>query len=148
MKSQLIIFTALLGLIGMASAQNRTVIVPSNIRLPKDSLTTQQLIKTLNGFLNEKERPNQENTFVLKEDVLETSALLDELKGIEKSGKFKDNNFYKCYLLSMMKLDSSLFSMQFSYTGIKDTMPLLRASFRVLVKKKREGYFISSPLKR
>ena len=47
-----------------------------NIKLPKDSLVKNQLIASLNNFLQQKDKANKENRYVLKEDLLETSALL------------------------------------------------------------------------
>lgn len=136
------------GILGTVCAQSYPVIISPIARLPQDSVLKQQLIQTLSGFLEEKEKPASENSYVLKEDLPETSALLDELKGIERSGRFNSASFYKCYLLNMVKLDSTLFSVQFSYMGTKDSMLLQRALFNVLVRRRMQRYYVTSPLKR
>ena len=67
------------------SSSGQSLVVPKDVRLPVDSVTKNQLIVSINGFLAQKENTNKENTFVLKDDLLEMSALMDEFKGIEKT---------------------------------------------------------------
>lgn len=129
-------------------AQTNSLIVPANVVLPKDTLIAKQLVKSLNGFLGQKESPNKENVFVLKEDLLETSILLDEMKGIEKSGKYKDNNFYKGYLTNVVQVDKSNFIIQFSYIGVNENIPILGASFEILAKYMDDKFYFLSPLQR
>ena len=128
-----------------ASAQS--VIVPGYINLPKDTVVKNELITSLNGFLAQKEKPNKENTFVLKANLLETSDLLDEMKGMEQNAQAKDNNFYKCYLSNVIKVDDNNFMVQFSYIGVNMGNPILRASFRLLAKRDGEVFYFYSPLK-
>lgn len=132
----------------LSFAQTNPLIVPVNVILPKDTLVSKQLIKSLNGFLSQKESPNKENIFVLKEDLLETSILLDEMKGIEKSAKFKDDNFYKGYLNNVVQIDKSNFIIQLSYIGINESSPILAASFEILAKYMDEKFYFLSPLQR
>ncbi|WP_281238074.1 hypothetical protein [Flavobacterium praedii] len=146
MKKIFILLSLHLGL--AVFAQTNPLIVPANIVLPKDTLVAKQLVESLNGFLNQKESPNKENTYILKEDLLETSILLDEMKGIEKSGKFKDNNFYKGYLTNVVQIDLSNFIMQLSYLGVNENTPILCASFELLAKYKDDKFYFLSPLKR
>lgn len=148
MKLKLIFSTLLISLTVFTFGQTKPLIIPSYINLPKDTLAANNLIKSLNGFLSLGEKPNKENTFVLKEDLLETSMLLDEMKGIEKSGKINDNNFYKGYLTNIVQIDNINFLIQFSYIGINENVPILLASFEVLAKQKENQFYFSSPLKR
>lgn len=129
-------------------AQTNPLIVPANVILPKDTLVAKQLVKSLNAFLGQKESPNKENIFVLKEDLLETSILLDEMKGIEKSAKFKDDNFYKGYLNNVVQIDKSNFIIQLSYIGINENAPILAASFEILAKYIDDKFYFLSPLQR
>ena len=128
--------------------QNQPLLIPSNINLPKDTIVSNNLIKSLNGFLSQKENENKTNTYVLKGDLLETSILLDEMKEIEKSGKYKDDNFFKGYLNNVVALDENNFLIQFSYIGINENAPILRAVFEVLAKQKEGVFYFLSPLKR
>jgi len=123
----------------------QSVIIENGINLPQDTVLKKQLISSLNGFLAQKEQPNSDNKFVLKEDLLETSALLDEMKGMEGNSKAKD--FFKAYLNNAVKLDENNFIIQLSYIGILDNAPLLRATFNLLAKKEDGKFYFSSPLK-
>ena len=77
-----------------------------------------QLIGSLNGFLQQTDKPNKENKYVLKEDLLETSALLDEIKSMDQNVKLKDNSFYKCYLGNVVKQDDNNYVVQISYIWV------------------------------
>jgi hypothetical protein len=140
--------TVLLVITTFTIAQTKQLIVPKNINLPKDTIVSNKLIKSLNGFLTQKEYENKTNTFVLNEDLLETSILLDEMKKIEKSAQFQDDNFYKGYLTNVVKLDSVNFLIQFSYIGVTENLPALAASFEILAKQKDDTFYFLSPLKR
>jgi hypothetical protein len=148
MKSKQFLIIGLLFITSLSFAQTNSLIIPANVVLPKDTLVAKQLVKSLNGFLSQKESPNKENTYILKEDLLETSILLDEMKGIEKSGKFKDNNFYKGYLTNVVQIDLSNFIIQLSYLGVNENTPILCASFELLAKYKDDKFYFLSPLKR
>ena len=142
------IATALILLCLSSFSHAQSVIIGSNIRLPKDSLIKKQLIASLNGFLKQKDQPNKENKYVLKEYLLETSALLDEMKGMDQNAKLKDNGFYKCYLSNVVKQNDNNYIIQISYIGIAESTPVLRASFTLLAKKRDSMFYFSSLLKR
>jgi hypothetical protein len=127
-------------------AQDTGVIIPKNVNPPQDSVT-KQIISALNGFLAHKEKPNKDNSFVLKEELLETSALLDEMKGMEQNASQKDAGFYKAYLTNLVKQDADNYAIQLSYIGVTDGAPLMKASFTVLAKKARGSFFFYSPLR-
>lgn len=124
-----------------------TVIVPPTVRLPNDTVLRVQLLKDLNGFLSQKEKPNRENTYILKENLPETSLLLDDMKGMEINKKVKDSHFYKPYLTNILRLSDTTFTVQFSYMGVTDNTPVLRASYRIAAQKKNGQFYFLSPLK-
>ncbi len=125
----------------------QSVIIRNGIRLPDDTVVRKQLINSLNRFLDQKEKPNKENTFVLKETLPETSNLLDEMKGMEQNIALKDKNFYKCYLTNVVKQGDDNFIIQLSYIGMTETTPVLRSSIKLMAKKQGDQYFFYSPLK-
>lgn len=129
------------------SAQINTLVIPPSIVVARDTILKNQLIASLQGFLSQKEKPNQENTFVLKEDLLEASVLLDEMKEISKHVKLKNDQFYKAYLTGSARINDSTFFIQLAYMGITDTLPLLRASFSLIAQKRGNGFYFKSPLK-
>jgi hypothetical protein len=128
-------------------ASGQSLVISPEINLPKDSLTKNQLISSLNSFIDQKEKPNKQNTFVLKEDLLATSLLLDEMKGMEKNAKLKDEHFYKPYLQNVVSLGDDNFLVQVNYSGVNAGVPVLRASFRLLAKRQGDGFYFYSPLK-
>ncbi|NDP22752.1 MAG: hypothetical protein GZ091_16990 [Paludibacter sp.] len=148
MKLKTILLTILVGVTVVTFGQTSSLIIAANVNLPKDTIVSNKLINSLNGFLSQKENPNKENTFILNEDLIETSILLDEIKGIEKSSKFKDNNFYKGYLTNVVSLNKTDFLLQFSYIGVNENIPILMGSFEIIGKLKENQFYFCSPLKR
>jgi hypothetical protein len=68
--------------------QTQHLTVPKYVRLLADSVQSAQLVSSLNGFLGQASGPNKDNTFVQPGYLPETSALLDEMKGIGNAGNF------------------------------------------------------------
>ncbi|WP_103864455.1 hypothetical protein [Aquimarina sp. I32.4] len=128
-------------------AQDKPVLLSENIWLPKDSITTQVLIKSFNEFIYSKNNPATQNEYVLPKYILETSVLLDELKDIEKSTKYKSDTFYTCYIHNILKLTSTEYLIQFYYIGQDQNTPILRANYNILAQKKQGRFYFYSPLK-
>jgi hypothetical protein len=127
--------------------QTQHLIVNKSIRLLADSVQSAQLIASLNGFLDQTSGSNKDNAFVQEGYLPETSALLDEMKGIGNAGANKVN-FYRCYLTNVALLDSSDFIIQLAWLGSVDSMPVLRASFKLIAYREGDRYYFRSPLKR
>lgn len=144
--------TSLTGTILLATlivnAQASHLVVNPNINLPKDSVENYKLISTLNNFLIAAQKTNEENVLVLPAEKIETYILLDEVNGIEKSGKYKDDNFYKPYLTNLVPLKDNKYLIQLSYIGINENKPLLKASFELIANKANGTFLYSSPLLR
>ena len=129
-----------------AHSQSNPLIINQNIRLPKDSVERLNLIKSLNDFLVASQKPNEENTFVLSTEKIETYILLDEFKGIEKSGRFKDDYFYKPYLTNLVSLPENQYLIQLSYIGVNEKTPILVGTFEIIAHKMDGIFLFSSPL--
>jgi hypothetical protein len=127
--------------------QTGPLIVPPNTVLPRDTIVKNQLIASISDFLSQTTKPHKENTLVRKSDLLETSALLDEMKDLGKSDKFKDDNFYKPYLTNATQLNDTTFIIQLSYIGVNESSPFLRASFTLLAQKRGAQFYFNSTLK-
>lgn len=128
-------------------AYGQSLIIPSEINLPKDSATKTLLIGTINGFIAQKEKPHAENKFILKGDFMATSMLLDELKGMERNAKLKGDNYYKPYLANVIALGHDVFSIRINYMADVNGAPVLRSSFRLMAKKVDGTFYVYSPLK-
>ncbi|WP_259070056.1 hypothetical protein HDF24_24575 [Mucilaginibacter sp. X4EP1] len=129
-------------------SQPDPLIVPSYLNLGPDSAQNKQLISSINSFLQQTVKPAKENTYVLKENLPETAVLIDEIKGMENGKGPNNKNVYKCYLNSIMLLDSTDFLVQLSYMKIEESTPIVRLSFKLLAKKIDGQFYFSSPLKR
>jgi hypothetical protein len=127
--------------------ENSSFTVSHGITLPKDDTIRSQLLAGLDGFLSQKEKPAKENSCVLKSHLLETAALVDEMKGVEENAELKQLAFYKGYLTNVVPLDENEYLVQFSYMGVSENTPALRASFTVLATRSDNQFRLSSPLK-
>jgi|688.fasta_scaffold365528_1 hypothetical protein len=128
------------------SAQTSGLIVNPNIALLSDSIESKQLLSSLNDFLVAAQKPNEENKFILPSEKIETYVLLDEINGIAKSGRFKNDFFYKPYLTNVVPLKESKYLIQVSYIGVDEKTPLTRASFKFIATKTNNTFLFSSTL--
>lgn len=131
-----------------ANAQTNSLRLNPNIVLPKDSIESKALTTALNDFLLSAQKPNEENKFVFESEKIETFIQLDEINGIEKSGKYKDDYFYKPYLTNVVLLKDNNYLIQVSYIGTSENTALLRASFEFIAHKTNNSFTFSSPLLR
>ena len=138
--------SAFLALALLAGAQSPSLKLQPNLMLPKDSVERQSLLTSLNEFLIAAQKPNEENKYIFENEKLETFILLDEIEGIQKSGKFNDEYFYKPYVTNVVLQKDKTYLIQVSYMGINDNTPLLRASFEMIGHKTNESFTFSSPL--
>ncbi len=132
----------------IANAQTNSLRLNPNIVLPKDSIESKAMINSLNDFLLSAQKPNEENKFTFENEKIETFIQLDEINGIEKSGKFKDDYFYKPYLTNIVLLKDNNYLIQVSYIGTSENTALLRASFEFIAHKTNNAFTFSSPLLR
>lgn len=144
---QIITLTLVL-LVFSLNAQTNPVQISPSIFLPKDSTESASLIGSLNDFLNAAQEANQSNEFIFEKEKIETFILLDEINGIEKSGRFNDNHFYKPYLTNIVLLKDGNYLMQLSYMGVHENIPYVRANFELIAHKANNSFLFSSPLLR
>jgi hypothetical protein len=131
-----------------AHAQTGYLKIHASIFLPKDSIESITLTTSLNAFLMAAQKTNSANPFVLESEKAETFILLDEIMGIEKSVKLKNDTFYKPYLTNIVSLKDSQYLIQVSYMGINNNEAQLRASFELIAHKSGNTFLFSSPLVR
>lgn len=146
MNIKLIFTTILLLATLIANAQTNSLRINHGIVLPKDSIESKALTTSLNDFLLSAQKPNEENKFVFENEKIETFIQLDEINGIEKSGKFKDDYFYKPYLTNVILLKDKTYLIQVSYIGTTENTAVLRACFEFIAHKTNNKFALSSPL--
>lgn len=129
--------------------QTDHVIIQKNIRIKGDSAIKKQLISSINGFLKEIAKPNKENAFIPKENLPETAALLNEIRGMESGNDANKKSVYKCYLTNVILLEDNIhYIVQLSYMGVDESTPVLKASFKLMAKREGNLFYFYSPLKR
>lgn len=146
MKLRNLVIIAILTTSFFANAQTSKLIVNQNINLPKDSIESKLLITSIDNFLIAAQKSNEENTFILPTEKIETFIQLDEVNGIEKNGKFKDDFFYKPYLTNIASIDKDKYLVKVSYLGVTEKMPILHGSFEFIAHKSNNLFLFSSPL--
>lgn len=139
----IIVFT----LISLLAKAQSEILISRYIKMPKDSIINTELISSLNIFLSLTQEKNEINNYVVPTQKVETFILLDEFKGIEKSGRFADEHFYKPYLNNIVEMDSSRYLLQISHIGVSDSIPYLRTVFNLIAHRKDNAFLFSSPLK-
>jgi hypothetical protein len=125
-------------------AQSQSISVPSYIRIPLDSVQKDKLVTALNGLLGQLPGPDKDNRFVDPSFIPETADLLDEMRGMDKSGTDR----FRCYLTNVCGIDSTDYFVQLAYLRTVDSTPILRASFTLIAHRVGEGFRFSSPLRR
>jgi hypothetical protein len=148
MKFKKPILLLLLSVTTAAFSQTGTVKVNANIHLPKDSIVSKKLISSLNDFILQKDKPNEQNTSVFKEQSVETFVLLDEIAGMEKRKKDDTEDYFKPYLTNVAPINATDYVVQLAFIGVAENTPTLRASFELVAHKSADGFVFSSPLVR
>lgn len=124
----------------------QSVTAPKEVRILVDSVTKQQVVESLNQFLAQKEGPNKSNQLVLQSDLPAMSALLDELKGMDKNNKMKDDHFFKPVLQNLADAGGGRVFLQVAYLGVIDSIPAVRLSFRLMGIKDNGRYLFYTAL--
>src|ERR1700677_1860686 len=106
----------------MCREQSQSIIVPSSIRIPLDSIQKGQLVRSLNALLEQLPGLSTDNRFVDTSFIPETADLLDEMRGMDKSGTAR----FHCYLTNVDGIDSADYFVQLAYLRTADSTPILR----------------------
>ncbi len=117
-------------LITSSQAREDSLHIAPNVRLPRDSTLRVLMLGNISDFLRSSGKPLEENYLVLPKDALMTSLLLDELNGIAFDKQSNDSTFYTPYLMSIVPRSDSQYLVQVSYIGLRDSVPILKASIR------------------
>jgi len=149
MPAKILRLTMLCVLVCLAQfSSGQSPIIRNNIRWPSDSVAARSAVNSLVLFLYEKTKPNKDNAYVWKDELLATSDLLDEIKGMDDyEGASKNKNYYTCYITNIIERDTDNYLFQISYVNGTADAGTLRASFRLLAKRVDGKFYIYSPLK-
>jgi hypothetical protein len=124
------------------------VVIPPGIRiLSKDSLTANKLVSGLTVFINGIDTGKTNYPRVAVKDKVQTLDLIDELRSIQQSQKYKNRHFYKPQLINAVQLNDTAYFIQLSFIGISDSTAMLRGCFDLIgYTSKTTDFTFSSPI--
>lgn len=149
MKRNLLRFVTAFAALPFAAvtAQTTHFTTPPELRLPRDTALCRQLLSSLDGFLEAKERDNDKNPYVWQPELMATAALLDEMKGLGIAGTGPEVPG-AARLSGCTALRDSTYLMQLSYLDMTDGILAYKAAFRVLARREGDHFLFYAPLRR
>ena len=125
-------------------AQDNGLIINPEIKLPKDSTVSSQLISDLNGFLRAAYNDREKNNWVQQSEKLKSSILLTQLYQINENTK--DGTELKSHLNNITPIGADKYLVQISYIETTESDSKLFALFEIFATKKDDSYKFSSTL--
>lgn len=98
--------------------QNSKLKITPLIKLPFDSLVKTRLIQSIEMFLIDKNLDLNKSKVVESNHYKQNIDFFDLLKNIEKSKKYNDTLFFKCYLKNVVLQPNKDYKIDLSYYGI------------------------------
>jgi hypothetical protein len=148
MKRTKIILTSaiLLFSLTMSLGQASQLIITPTIKLPKDSLIKVQILNSLEIFLKEKNQDMYNSAVVEKQHYEEYKDFFDIFKNIEKSRRYNDTSFFKCYLSNLVLQPDNSYRVSLSYFGSSPNKEIIhRLSVTMIAKQDRGVYKFYCP---
>lgn len=147
MKSLVSTFICITLLLGNISfGQSKNLIITPQIKLPNDSIIKQKLINSLQQFLLDKNNDLSESKFVDSTHLKKYADFFDIMKGIERSKKYNDTSFFKCYLKNVVIQPNKDFKIELSYYGItNDNEVINRLNISLIAKEYKEIFQFYCP---
>jgi hypothetical protein len=145
LKQILTFFTCLLCAKQVFSQNAQLTILPQ-IKLPNDSVISKKLIQSLNQFLSDKNE-NLKSSSVMDSNHFKRYADFFELfKNVEKSKRYNDDNFFRCYLKNIVLQPDNSFQVDLSYFGITKSNEIVhRLSISLLAKETKNNFVFYCP---
>ena len=119
--------------------QSQQLIITPQIILPHDSITKVALLNSLNIFLLDKNGKLNDSKVVEKEHYERYKDFFDIFNNVERSKRYNDTLFFKCYLTNVVLQPDKTFKITIAYNGIspdKEVINLLNVS---LIAKRAEN---------
>ncbi|GGB17533.1 hypothetical protein [Puia dinghuensis] len=127
-------------------AQPGGLLVAPGVRLPEDPAVRTGLIGSLTGWLEQRNKPDSLNAYLLREELPVMSVLMDELRNIDWYIKRDSAKSCRCYLGNLSSLDSLRWLAQVNYMEMRGDTPMLRACCTVLTRRVGDRWVVSSML--
>jgi hypothetical protein len=127
-------------------AQSARLTVLPQIKLPHDSLTKHKLLNSLDVFLKEKNQDLLDSKVVEPAHYAKFSFFFDFFKNVEKSERYKDTLFFKCYLKNVVLQPDKSYKIALSYYGISPQKEVInRLDIWMLAKEGNEFFTFYCP---
>ncbi len=121
--------------------QTSKLVITSQIRLPTDSATKTCLIKSIEQFLIDKDKKLNMSNVIDNAHYNQYKDFFDEYRNIEKSKKYNDTSFFKCYLTNVVLQPDNSYHISLSFYGISSEQVIINRLRTTMIAKKEKDYF-------
>lgn len=120
----------------------------SQIELPNDSLLRVRLLGSLDVFLGDARFDLQNSKMVDQDHYSQYFDFFDMLNGVERSRKYNDSSFFKCYLKNVVLQPNGDYKIDLSYYGTSPEMEIInKLNITFLAKENNENFKFFCPFK-
>lgn len=139
MRSLLLLFLALLAIPASVAAQYSRFTVSPLAVLPADSLLKTRMLTSLDGFLRDKDHPEQPSLYTDSAYLKHYTMGFDEIVRIENSKKYSDSNFFRPQLLNVIRLkQSGEYLIKLGFMGMNNGQPIIRKIYSMVGKDRQD----------
>ncbi len=130
-------------------SQNSKLTILPQIKLPNDSVVSSKLLRSLNQFLNDKNDNLKSSSVIDSNHYKRYADFFDLFKNIEKSKRYDDDNFFKCYLKNIVLQPDNSYQIDLSYFGLTKSNEIVhRLDISMLAKETQNNFFFYCPFQR
>lgn len=127
--------------------QKQNLIITPQIKLPTDSIVKLKLVNSLKQFLSDKNNDLAKSSVVEINHYKKYSDFFETFKGIEKSKKYNDTIFFKCYLKNAVLQPDKNYRIELAYYGItKENEVINRLNISLIAKLGKDNFQFYCPL--
>jgi hypothetical protein len=116
-------------------------VITPEIKLPTDSFIKSGLIKSIEQFLRDKNQDLSTSSVVDKEHYKQYRDFFDIYINIEKSKKYNDTSFYKCYLTNVVLQPDHSYQISLAFYGISPNKEVINRLRTTMIAKKEKDFF-------
>lgn len=130
------------------SQSSKLTILPQ-IKLPNDSVVSSKLLRSLNQFLNDKNDNLKYSAVIDSSHYKRYADFFDLIKNVEKSKRYNDDNFFKCYLKNIVLQPDNFYQIDLSYFGLTKSNEIVhRLNISMLAKETQNNFVFYCPFER
>ncbi|WP_160712391.1 hypothetical protein [Chitinophaga solisilvae] len=124
----------------LTAQQLRFSLSPS-LSFPPDSLVKNRLLTSLDGFLQDKDRPGGAAGYTDTAYLRRYQMGFDEIQFIENSKKYNDSNFFRPQLTNIIKINPGEYLIKLAFAGVTpDRQPVVRKLYSMVAREKADKF--------